>query len=343
MLPMIAPIRTATVPCLILLLFGLSIVLRAQPQSSVRVSGTVTDQTGAVVVGATVRALNLASGREVSTATNGSGEYALDDLAPGSYRVSVIRDGFAVAAASVVVTDSTPVVQNFTLAPGALQDTVTVTAGKGSARIAVETPQTVSVATEADLEQRRPASTFQAIERTPNLIVRETNPARERPRLRGLDSSRVLIVIDGERLNNARTDLQTGLSPGIIDVSQLSSAEVVAGAGSSLYGSDALAGTINLVTRAPDRPDKGVVLGLRLNGDYHSNGRNRRGNVAVNLSNPQAALRMSLSLFRNANTALATRPSRSKTCSTLAGSTSSFPATMPANIRSSPCRPTAKY
>ncbi|MER3426651.1 MAG: hypothetical protein C4334_00925 [Pyrinomonas sp.] len=301
MLPVIASIRNLTVSCLTLLLFcSLPGALRAQ-QSGARISGTVTDQTGAVVVGATVRALNLASGREVSTATDGSGGYALGDLAPGSYRISVSQEGFAVAAASVVVTDSTPVVQNFALAPGALQDVVTVTAGKGSARIAVETPQTVSVTTEADLEQRRPVSTFQAIERTPNLIVRETNPARERPRLRGLDSSRVLIVIDGERLNNARTDLQTGLSPGIIDVSQLASAEVVAGAGSSLYGSDALAGTINLVTKGPDRPDKGLVLGLRLDGDYHSNGRTRRGNVAVNLSNPQAALRMSLSLFRNAN------------------------------------------
>lgn len=275
--------------------------LNAAAQNSATLSGTVTDTAGAVVVGATVKALNLGNNREITITTDSSGKYEFTNLTVGSYRISAGNQGFATNAESIVVKEGANESADFTLAPGTIQDTVTVTAGKGNARLAVEVPQTVTVTTAEDIERQRPRSTFEAIERAPNIIVRETNPARERPRLRGLDSSRVLIVIDGERLNNARTDLQTGLSPSIIDVTQLDSAEVVAGAGSSLYGSDSLAGTINLITKGPTRPDTGVLLGFRLDGNLSTNGRVRRANGVVNLSNKRAAFRVSGSIFRNDN------------------------------------------
>jgi outer membrane receptor protein involved in Fe transport len=282
-------------------LLAWSSVGTAFAQNANTISGTVTDSSGAVVVGATVRALDLATNREVTVQTDGGGKFSIPNLRAGTYRVSATGQGFTTDARNILVEDGAAATADFSLAPGAIEDTVTVTAGKGSAIVASEVPQTVTVISEEDLERQRPRSTFEAIERAPNIIVRETNPARERPRLRGLDSSRVLIVIDGEKLNNARTDLQTGLSPSIIDVTQLESAEVVAGAGSSLYGSDSLAGTINLITKGPNRPDKGLLLGFRFDGNYSSNGRVRRGNAVMNLSNKEFAFRLGGLMFRNDN------------------------------------------
>lgn len=279
------------------------ILLGASPllaQTGVTVSGTIKDQNEAVVQGATVRLLNLGNSQETTATTDSTGKYEFMNVLSGSYRLSASMNGFAESAESLTIIND-GITRDFALSPGSITDVVTVTAGKGDARIASEVPQTVTVTTEQQLEERRPRSTFEAIERTPNIIVRETNPARERPRLRGLDSSRVLIVIDGEKLNNARTDLQTGLSPSIVDVTQLSSAEVVSGAGSSLYGSDSLAGTINFITKGPERPDSGVNLGFRLDGNYSSNGAVRRGYGVVNLSNKQVAFRIGGSLFRNDN------------------------------------------
>ena len=273
---------------------------RVLAQTSATVNGTISDQNGAVIQNAVVHLLNLGSNQETNAQSDSTGKYEFSNVSYGSYRLSAVINGFAENAQSITV-NSDIITQNFSLAPGAIQDVVTVTAGKGNLRAAVEVPQTVTVATSEQIEQRRPRSTFEAIERTPNLIVRETNPARERPRLRGLDSTRVLILIDGERLNNARTDLQTGLSPSIVDVTELDSAEVVAGAGSSLYGSDSIAGTINLITRGPRRPSDGVNLGVRLDGSHASNGRVNRGAVEVNLSNKMAAFRGSYSQFRNSN------------------------------------------
>lgn len=279
----------------------------ALAQTTAAISGTVTDTNGEAIVGATVKALNIASSRETNVETDGAGKYQFTDLRPGSYRISAVSRGFATNAETVLLEDGASRTQDFSLSPGTIEDVVTVTAGKGSERVAIEVPQTVTVTTSEDIERQRPRSTFEAIERAPNITVRETNPARERPRLRGLDSSRVLIVIDGERLNNARTDLQTGLSPSIIDVTQLDSAEVVAGAGSSLYGSDSLAGTINLVTKGPTRPDDGFLLGFRLDGNYSTNGRVRRGYGVVNLSNKLAAFRVGGSIFRNDNYSIGNR------------------------------------
>jgi outer membrane receptor protein involved in Fe transport len=278
-------------------------------QNSSTVSGTITDTNGEAIVGATVRALNIAASRESNVETDGAGKYEFTDLRPGSYRISAVRQGFATNAETILVEQGANLTQNFSLSPGVIEDTVTVTAGKGNARIAVEVPQTVTVTTAEDLERQRPRSTFEAIERAPNIIVRETNPARERPRLRGLDSSRVLIVIDGEKLNNARTDLQTGLSPSIIDVTQLESAEVVAGAGSSLYGSDSLAGTINLITKGPTRPtDDKLVTSLRADGNYSSNGEVARGYGVFNISNKTAAFRASYSQFSLKNYSIGSDP-----------------------------------
>src|ERR1041384_1347203 len=62
------------------------------------VAGTITDQTGAVVVSAEVLMLNLASGTQAKTKTDSSGKYELTGLPFGPYRLSINSQGFAVAA-----------------------------------------------------------------------------------------------------------------------------------------------------------------------------------------------------------------------------------------------------
>jgi outer membrane receptor protein involved in Fe transport len=265
------------------------------------VTGTITDQTGAVIVSADVLLLNLASGREVKTKTDSSGKYELTELPDGSYQLSINCQGFAVAARVITLRRSAHYQEDFSLVPGAIESSTTVTAGKGNARVAIDTPQMVSVTNAPDIEERRPVSASRVIERTPNLIPVIANPALERPRLRGLASNRVLIVLDGERLNNMRSDPTSGVSPAVVAVTQLESAEVLSGAGSSLYGSDAMAGVVNLITIAPASNAETNHLGLRFNGDFHSNGLLRSGTTTLNWSRPRFALRLGGSLFRQEN------------------------------------------
>ena len=270
-------------------------------QSGTTLGGTIKDQSGAVLLDAEVQLLNLASGRLLKTKSDSAGKYELTGLPPGAYRITVYSEGLAVAARNIVLRGNASYAEEFVLTAGIIESNITVTAGKDNARVAFETPQSVTVASASAIEERRPSATLRALERAPNLTPVIANPALERPRLRGLASNRVLIILDGERLNNMRSDPTSGVSPSVVDVSQLESAECVSGAGSSLYGSDAMAGVINLLTAGPTRTDGARYLGLRFNGDAHSNGLFRRGSTTINWSQPGFALRLTGSLFREAN------------------------------------------
>ncbi|HEU4710325.1 MAG TPA: TonB-dependent receptor [Pyrinomonadaceae bacterium] len=265
-------------------------------------SGTVRDQNGAVIIKARVDLVDVASERIVTTETALSGKYEFAAVPPGTYLVSITREGFAIATARVIVQGNGSYSEDFALLPRLIESKIVVTASKGAARSTAETPQIVAATDASKIEQRRPWSTLRAIEKTPNLTPVIANPMLERPRLRGLASNRLLLVLDGERLNNVRSDPTSGVSPSTVDVTQLATAEVVSGAGSSLYGSDAMAGVINLITAAPPESDDELTrLGVCFNGEVRSNGPFRRAASTINWSRSNFALRMSGSLFRQSN------------------------------------------
>jgi outer membrane receptor protein involved in Fe transport len=280
----------------IVLLYGLSVSTVAAQSTGARITGTIRDPAGQVIVDAEVQMLNIGSGAIFKTTSNSEGTYEMGQLQLGSYMLSINSPGFAVATRRLTLRRNESYTEDFSLVLGTIVSSITVTAGKGSARVAADAPQMVTVSDQSDFERRRPASTTRAIEQTPNLITINSNPALERPRLRGLASNRLLIILDGERLNNVRSDPTSGVSPSIIDVVQLESCEVLSGAGSSLYGSDAMAGVINLVTPTEERDDN--HLGLRFNGDVRTNGGFRRGAATINWSRSKFAARLGGSLFR---------------------------------------------
>ncbi|HSE16445.1 MAG TPA: TonB-dependent receptor [Pyrinomonadaceae bacterium] len=282
--------------CFIALLYSLNVSPIAAQSTGARITGTVHDPLGQVIVDARVEMLNIGSGVILKSSSNSDGVYELGQLPLGSYMLSINSPGFAVATRSITLRRNESYLEDFSLVPGIIESSITVTAGKGSARVAADAPQMVTVTDQSDFERRRPASTTRALELTPNLITINANPALERPRLRGLASNRLLIVLDGERLNNVRSDPTSGVSPSIVDVAQLKVAEVLSGAGSSLYGSDAMAGVINLITPSEERGDN--YLDLRFNGDFRTNGRFRRGVAAINWNTWRYAVRLSGSLFR---------------------------------------------
>jgi outer membrane receptor protein involved in Fe transport len=271
----------------------------AVAQESATVTGTISDETNAVLPGVTVTALNTSSGRIVTGVTSEAGQYEITGLFPGPFRITASLTGFSEAGRSITLTAGGTATVDFVLRLGALTEQITVTAAKGE-RALYEIPQQITVVDNREIEMRRPPGVQDALERTPNLRTIETNPLRARPQLRGLASSRVAIMVDGERLNNTRFDVgATGISYGMIEVNQVETMEVVAGAGSSLYGSDAMAGTINIITKPPRRPTSGggVAVDLRGDLDFNSNSEYIKGGVQVNVGSELFAFRVNYSRF----------------------------------------------
>jgi hemoglobin/transferrin/lactoferrin receptor protein len=85
------------------------------------------------------------------------------------------------------------------------------------------------------------------------------SPWAQRPIVRGLGGHRVLVLVDGSSMNSAR-----GHSPypSLVDPSQVERIEVVRGPSSVAYGSDALGGVVNIITRDP----RSVLAGRRFGG-----------------------------------------------------------------------------
>ena len=114
----------AFVSCALLIACGL---LYAQTGGTGAISGTITDPTGAVVVGAQVKVTGAGTGDTRTSQTNDHGMYLMSLLPPGQYTLEVTKQGFKAALSldvQVVVAETT--VQNISLQTGEVTETVTV-------------------------------------------------------------------------------------------------------------------------------------------------------------------------------------------------------------------------
>ncbi len=96
--------------------------------SNGQISGLVTDTSGAAIPGATVHAVNTATGVSYNSTTNASGVFVLSELLPGIYRITVARQGFGtVIRSDLKLSTGDRISQDFSLTPGTVEETVTVT------------------------------------------------------------------------------------------------------------------------------------------------------------------------------------------------------------------------
>jgi hemoglobin/transferrin/lactoferrin receptor protein len=277
------------------LLIALSVTIWGQ--GSV-VSGRVEDSAQQPIAGATVALRNKLTGSTRTTVTDSDGKYSFDGVSKGEFDVVATAKGFGRVSKDAPIGVETVI----TLDPGQINETVTVTATRTEVTTE-ETAVPVSVVDREELD-RKAINTIGDIFRTlPGTSTTNEGAFQVRPRIRGLDSNRVLILVDGERLNNSRTSTgQSGIEPGLVETSQIESVEVVRGSGSVLYGTDALAGTINIITRdTPARRDAGFRFGAGLDTFYTSNENGRRGNLSVNGAGKLFAFRVSQSIDRYDN------------------------------------------
>jgi hypothetical protein len=92
-----------------------------------RISGRVTDLTGAVIVGAQCEITNIETGVSITTTTNEDGIYVLTDLHPATYRLTIQKEGFrTVVQPSLQLYVQDAVNENFTLAIGPASESITV-------------------------------------------------------------------------------------------------------------------------------------------------------------------------------------------------------------------------
>lgn len=114
-----------------------------------------------------------------------------------------------------------------------------------------EISQTIDIISKKDLKFNSAGNTGDALQNTGMITVQQSQNGGGSPIIRGFEANRIGIVVDGVRMNTAifrGGHLQNVLR---IDNGQLDRLEVFYGAGSTLYGSDALGGVLNFMTSKP--------------------------------------------------------------------------------------------
>jgi hemoglobin/transferrin/lactoferrin receptor protein len=118
--------------------------------------------------------------------------------------------------------------------------------------------QTIAL-TRDDIFKESPQTTADLLASVPGIKVQKSQFGGGSPVLRGMESNRVLLVVDGVRMNNAiyrKGHLQNSIT---VSPTQLERTEIVFGPSSVIYGSDALGGVIHYYTRTPKTAEKDTI------------------------------------------------------------------------------------
>ncbi|MCB2407141.1 TonB-dependent receptor [Hymenobacter lucidus] len=137
-------------------------------------------------------------------------------------------------------------------------------------------PQQIDVLRAAQIRLQNPMTTADALINTGQVFVQKSQFGGGSPVIRGFEANKILLVVDGVRMNNAiyrAGHLQNILST---DANVMDRIEVLSGAGSVLYGTDALGGVISILTKNPLLADSTSATQPRV----HTNNLLRYGTAA---------------------------------------------------------------
>jgi outer membrane receptor for ferrienterochelin and colicins len=222
------------------------------------VAGRVLDASGAALVRAPVALRNLATGFERLAHTDGAGRFAFAGVGPGRHELTAGAPGFASASREVEV-GGTRAPLEIVLAPAPIVEQVTVVSGSRQAELREQLATRVDVVTRERARDTGYESVGELLREVPGVMTRRGSETAvvAGEQVQGIDSRQVLVLLDGQPIVGARGVKRGALNLDRQSVGRLERVEVVKGASSALYGSDAIGGVINLVTREAARPFEG--------------------------------------------------------------------------------------
>ncbi len=217
--------------------------------------GRITDSASASLPGATVAIRNLTTGLERTATADANGAFVFAAVRDGRYRVTASANGFA-SASRVVDSLSDPI--TLALAPAGLTEGITVISGSRQEELRESLDTKVDVIGRNRIRDTGYESVAEVLQELPGVLTRRGsasgNSGSGGEQIQGIDSRQVLVLFDGQPIIGAR-----GIKSGVLNldrqaVGNLESIEVVKGASSALYGSDAIGGVINQISRDPKAP-----------------------------------------------------------------------------------------
>jgi TonB-dependent heme/hemoglobin receptor len=126
----------------------------------------------------------------------------------------------------------------------------------------MSTPTPLSVISQEQISHQNPINVSDILKDVPGVELNKTGPWTSRPVIRGMGGDRVLVLVDGHRLNQPRGH---GAQPSLVDIESVERIEVLRGSSSALYGSEAMGGVVNIITKSGSGDDLRSDFGGGLN------------------------------------------------------------------------------
>ena len=225
-----------------------AVPLSASAATGFRLHGRVTDQSGAIVAAASVT-LSSREGSKWSCTSDSRGSYEFAGLMPGEYLLEARMPGFRTQVTMLSVRGGDDREFNVTLTVAGIDDEVVITAS-GTTQSAQEASKSITIVDDKDIERRDAGSLTDALRNVPGVRVEQLGGpgAFSKIFVRGLRVVDTSLLIDGVRVRDA-SDFRGSINPYLGDllINNVDRIEVLRGSGSSLYGSNAVGGVVNLI------------------------------------------------------------------------------------------------
>lgn len=248
------------------------VIVTANTFAQTTLTGNVASRKGEPIAGAEITIMSAAGEVAGTGKTLGNGDYEITDVIPGVYTVRARAvDWMPAEKRGIIIGEDREASLDFALIRAFPPLRITVTAGRFEETARYTAASTGSLDKE-DLEKMPIRSFDQALEQIPGVVVqRNSVTSTSSVSIRGSSEAygagagnRVLLLLDGRPMLNA--DVQ-GANWSYLPLGVVERIEVVKGASSPLYGSTAMGGVINIITR---KPGDDLHYGIKAEGGFYN-------------------------------------------------------------------------
>ena len=259
-----------------LLLNIMTLKANAQSEDRVCIEGHVFDKTTKEAIAYASVALE---GTKIGTTTDEEGNFIFRKIAPGRYTIVVSCIGYKKEHHTVEVRKGSVAHAHLELVPEATRlDEIVVSANRNETN-RKEAPVVVNVLSEKQFEQNNAQDLVQSLGFQSGVRVEYNcqNCGFPQVRINGLEGPYTQLLIDSKPIMSALSGVY-GLEQ--IPVNMVERIEVVKGGGSALFGANAIAGTVNIITKEPLSPSLSVGTDVQaIGGKTYSQNFNANGAI----------------------------------------------------------------
>lgn len=231
----------------ITIVFGLlHMVNTSLAQSSL--SGKITDKTNQQAI--PYAAISIPD-LHVHTTSDSAGKYHFEKLPAATYQVQISTLGYKTFSKVITVKGATVI--NFELDESTTELAEVVVTGSSKAIEIKQSPVSIASVNKQYLTTNLSTNIIDAIAKIPGVSAVTTGPNISKPVIRGLGFNRILTLFDGMRQEGQQWGDEHGIE---MDNYAFDRIEIIKGPASLMYGSDALAGVVNLIPNQPGLENK---------------------------------------------------------------------------------------